>query len=326
MTTHTDLLEDLFKRSQFGFSGVDRLRFRADHRLEIAAIDAFERAGMICVEGTESYITLWAIAELSSNEAARFFATAERIYSSLAHRYNISPGAAVRILDLASELQLEFAVAFRHILLMAQCYLCCGGVSGPQTIDHPELALITPAESILQYSTFKECVLQIKSMRSHSVGPTSVSDLWNSLASPTYFHSPRLLTSPPDRLITALPEEQANLLNEVYSSINYKLLTLASMGLRALIDMVCVQQVGDIGSFRNKLAELCKQETISKRQLDILLTVVDVGNASAHRGFTPDESDTKTLLDVVEHLLSSVYVHPRGAAELAKKTPVRKSR
>ncbi|OEZ62097.1 DUF4145 domain-containing protein [Duganella sp. HH105] len=331
MTTHTDLLEDLIERSDFGSAGVDRLRYRADHSSEISAIDTLERTGMIRVEGTLSFITLLAMAELDTQDSARFFVTAERLYGSLASRYKTAPGAPVLIGDLATELGLGFVEAFRCICLMAECYLCNNGFSGPQAINNPEQAQISPAESILRYPTFRDCVLQIQAVRVQSAASTS--DLWNSLAfpaiRPTFSavqQTNEFAVGLPVRLKNALPEIQANLLSEVYLAINHKLLTLASMGLRAMIDMVCVEQVGDKGNFREKLTALHKLEIISNRQLGVLLTVIDAGNASAHRGFTPDESDIDTVLDVVEHLLSSVYVHPKGAAELAKNTPTRQSK
>jgi hypothetical protein len=331
MTTHTHLLEALFNRGDFGLSGVDRLRFRADHSSEMSVIDTLERTGMIRVEGNLSFITLLAITEINYQDSARFFATAERLYGSLAIRYKTSPGAQVLIVDLAAELGLDFVEAFRCICLMSECYLCSAGFSGPQAITNREQAQLTPAESILRYPTFRDCVLQIQAM--HAQSATSTSDLWNSLAFPTIQPTFSALQQTsefpvglPARLKDALPERLGNLLSEVYLAINHNLLTLASMGLRAVIDMVCVEQVGDKGNFREKLTALCKLEIISSRQLGVLLTVVDAGNASAHRGFTPNESDIGIVLDVVEHLLSSVYVHPKGAAELAKNTPARQSK
>jgi len=330
MATQTQLLDELFNRSDFGLSGVDRLRFRADHSLEIAVIDMLERTCMIRVEGNRSFITLLAIAELNTQESMQFFDSAELLYSSLVSRYKASPGAPVLIMDLAAELSLDFTDTFRCISLMSECYLCNAGFSGAQAIANREQAQITPAESILQYPTFRDCVSQIQVMRAQSA--TSTSDLWSSLAVPmvqpitsSTQQTDKFPVGLPMRLRDSLPERLENLLSEVYIAIDHNILTLASMGLRAVIDMVCVEQVGDKGGFKEKLNALCKLEIISTRQLGVLLTVVDAGNASAHRGFTPDQNGINTVLDVVEHLLSSVYVHPKGAAELAKKTPARQS-
>ena len=71
------------------------------------------------------------------------------------------------------------------------------------------------------------------------------------------------------------------------------------------------------------MADLHKKGLISKIQADVLLKVIDAGNASAHRGYTPDPKDVDILVEVVEHLLTAIYQHPTEVAELAKKTTAR---
>jgi hypothetical protein len=298
---------------------VNRLRFRADHSAEIADINFCERSGLIRQDASQYFITLLAVTELNSQEAVSFFSLAERVYSSLIRRYHGAPGAPVLINDLAAELQLEFVDAFRCVALMSECYLCSAGFSGAQSIETPQHAQIIPAESILCYPNFRSCIEQLQTLRSQY----SANDVLTAFSFQTFQPTQPIFGGQSIRLKEALPENQAGLLVEVYVAIERKLLTLASMGLRAIIDMVCLEQVGDKGSFKEKLNALCKIEVISRKQTEVLLTVIDSGNASAHRGFTPDEVDIDTVLGVVEHLLSTVYVHPKGAAELAKKTPAR---
>jgi hypothetical protein len=320
----TALLQDLFEKCAFGRGGTPRLRFRANHIPEIQAIESCERKGLIRQDADLYFITLLGVAELNTQEAQAFFSRAEHLYSSLVRRYLNEPGAPVQILDLASEFELDFSEAFSCISMMAECHLCNGGFSGANAIDNPQQAQITPAESILSYETFKSCVAYLQKMRSQY----PVEDVLLSLSLPFQTLTPVNTPAPrPDsRLKASLPENQAGLLDEVYIAIDHELLTLASMGLRAVIDMVCVDQVGDKGSFKDKLSALCTADVTTKKQMEILLKVVDSGNASAHRGFKPDAEDIDTALGIVEHLLSSVYLHPQSAAELAKKTPARPSK
>jgi hypothetical protein len=318
----TYLLQDLFEKCAFGRVGVSRLRFRADHNPEIQAIESCERNGLIRADGDQYFITLLGIAELDTKEAQKFFFKAERLYSSLARRYHEHPGAPVQILDLASELELDLSDAFSCVSLMSECYLCSGGFSGAHAVDDPQHAQIVPAESILSYHTFKSCMEKLQNMRSQYPTTDALVSWPFQTAAPVSTPSPR----PASRLKASLPENQASLLDEVYIAIDHELLTLASMGLRAVIDMVCVDQVGDKGTFKDKLSALCTADVTTKKQMEILLKVVDSGNASAHRGFKPDSEDIDTALGIVEHLLSSVYLHPQSAAELAKKTPARPSK
>lgn len=326
MTTKPDiprmLLQDLFERTEFARTGVNHLRFRADHSAEIPKIDLAERSGFIRRDADVYFLTLLGVAEIDTPEARTFFATAEKMHCSLSRRYRLEPGAPVQIADLASEFDLDFRDAFFCAALMFECYPCFGGFSGRQAADQPEIAQITPSEGIMSYPSFESCVEYMRSMRSQ-FQPEAISSFFplQELASVGHV-APR----PPPRLKASLPENQARLLDEVYGAIERNLLTLASMGLRAVIDMVCLDQIGDAGTFREKMNELQKAEVVSKRQVDILLKVINSGNASAHRGFTPDNEDIETVLAVVEHLLESVYLHPNRVAELDKKTPPRRQK
>ena len=42
-----------------------------------------------------------------------------------------------------------------------------------------------------------------------------------------------------------------------------------------------------------------------------------------HRNYKPSEEDIKTLLDIAEGLIASIYVHPLRAEKMAKKIPPR---
>ena len=140
------------------------------------------------------------------------------------------------------------------------------------------------------------------------------------------FRTVRLtLNSHDQNLVARLPENLARLFGEVHASINHRLFTLASMGLRALIDTVILDKVGDAGTFKVKLKALHSAGYISTHQLDTLGAAIDTGNASSHRGFTPDEQDIEMVRDIVEHLLQSVYIHPENAKVLVQRTPKRNS-
>lgn len=313
------LLQDLFEATDFGRKGVKRLRYRTDHIHDASRIDWCERTGLIRLESDHYFLSLFGLAEIDTEESRGFFATAELAYASMGQRYRENPGNAVLIMELASEFGLRFEDMFYCVELMFECYPCFGGFSGRHAIDKPSVAMVVPSEPILQYPTFKTCVEHLQKMRANMHVDVPASYFALQAVTPLAFAS----AWPTERLRSAVPQDQARLLEEVYTAIEHKLFTLASVGIRTVIDMVFLDRIGDIGSFQEKMADLHKKGLISKIQAEVLLKVIDAGNASAHRGYTPDPKDVDILVEVVEHLLTAIYQHPTEVAELAKKTPAR---
>ena len=123
-----------------------------------------------------------------------------------------------------------------------------------------------------------------------------------------------------------LPLEFRALLDEVYLALSFDMLALPSMGLRAVIDMLCNNLVGDMGGFSKKLKVLEEKGHINANEKAILGIAVDVGSASAHRGHSPSKDDLNILLDIVEHLLKGVYVLHPASERLKQSTPPRQQK
>ncbi len=98
------------------------------------------------------------------------------------------------------------------------------------------------------------------------------------------------------------------------------------MGARTLLDMLMVQQVGDVGSFKQKLKKLEAGGFVSAHHVDILDAALDAGSAAAHRGHAPEAFQVNTVMDIVENLLQAFYVLPGMAQTLKKTTPPRPSK
>jgi hypothetical protein len=120
------------------------------------------------------------------------------------------------------------------------------------------------------------------------------------------------------------PSEVQELLSEVYSALHANQRSLATMGARALLDMVIVDKVGDVGRFDQKLDALEKSNFVSKGQREILETALEAGNAATHRGHRPSLEALNVVMDIVENVLQQIYVLPFAAEELKKKIPERK--
>lgn len=80
------------------------------------------------------------------------------------------------------------------------------------------------------------------------------------------------------------------LLEEIYRSLDAGSLRLPMMGLRTLIDMMVLEKIGDVGTFKQKLRELEREGFISPQNREALYAALEMGNATAHRGHVPTES------------------------------------
>jgi hypothetical protein len=123
-----------------------------------------------------------------------------------------------------------------------------------------------------------------------------------------------------------LGSDQKGLLDEVYRALAADSRRLAMMGSRALIDRVLLDNVGDEGGFRQRLRSLVETGVISARESDVLATALEAGHAASHRGHLPSIEHLNDVMDIVEHLLRTVYVLPQTADRVAAHTPQRPRR
>lgn len=113
------------------------------------------------------------------------------------------------------------------------------------------------------------------------------------------------------------------LLKELYVGIQNDMQMISTMGVRALLEYVMINSVGDQGTFGKNIAEFAKQGFISEKQREILAAVLEAGHATIHRAYQPSDEDLETCVDIAESVMQSVYVHPDRVAELTKRVPKR---
>lgn len=115
------------------------------------------------------------------------------------------------------------------------------------------------------------------------------------------------------------------LMGEIYVALNHSAFNLACTGLRTVLDCVFQDKVGDNlrtrASFDEKLGEMVTQGLISNDDKDKLAVIINVGHASAHRGLTPPPHILESALDITEHLLKSLYIHPNELEAIKNITP-----
>lgn len=125
-----------------------------------------------------------------------------------------------------------------------------------------------------------------------------------------HWHSDFFLAEPIDNPV------KFGLLKEIYIALKSESLRLAILGIRALIDQMMLEKIGDAGTFKEKVAAFEAQGFISRVQSATLMPVIDAGSASMHRGHLPTRDDVLHCLDVVENLLLANYIHPARSSSL----------
>jgi hypothetical protein len=97
------------------------------------------------------------------------------------------------------------------------------------------------------------------------------------------------------------------------------------MGLRAVIEAVMIDKVGDGGSFASNMKKFRAAGYVSEVQHASLSTALELGHASIHRGHLPDGFQLETALDITENLVHSLYVIEHRARATVRNLPPRKT-
>jgi hypothetical protein len=114
-----------------------------------------------------------------------------------------------------------------------------------------------------------------------------------------------------------------SLLKEIYVALQNNLSSLATMGIRALLERIMVTRAGDQGSFVKNIAKFEELGHVSKLQSKRLEAILEAGHAAMHRGYKPKVDEVVTLLDIMEHIIESVFLHESKVEKLKKKVPAR---
>jgi len=122
------------------------------------------------------------------------------------------------------------------------------------------------------------------------------------------------------------PDQIQSLLKETYICLQNDCRSSAAMCVRAIFEAVMIDKIGDQGTFAANIEEFEKQGYLSKKQKELVEPVLEAGHASIHRAYIPKTAQLVTLVDILENIISVVYVHPQKAADLKKGIPVRKKK
>jgi len=321
------ILKEIFFQSTTAPAGVEAAWFRAQRESELDLMDELERDGFLRREEGRYLVSLTAFTQITHPLAKESLSAFEKIFLALKDSYRKRLSTPVRVDSLAKKLGLGEQRVRAWLNYMVE-----GSWWGGRTTDilnFPD-ATITPSESILKIRKFRDVIKQLQGWqeqrledRKNTVPISQLRQILPSAGLGRFGVDEALVGRPKPDWYKRLPDNVRALLDEVYLGLSNNMRALPSMGLRTVIDMVCVDLVGDIGSFADKLKALRGHGHISDRDKSMLEIAIDVGSASAHRGHNPNLEDLNSLLDICEYLLKGVYVLPATSEVLRKAIPPR---
>jgi hypothetical protein len=139
-----------------------------------------------------------------------------------------------------------------------------------------------------------------------------------------FYYPPVIARRAPDWMIaSSVPAPIRALMRETYTSVENNSRRLVAMGIRAAIENVMIEKVGDQQSFKSLVDAFQKAGYLSVRQAMALDTILEAGHATIHRGWEPTNQDIATLLDIAETIIESAYLHEDRARDLDRKVPKR---
>ena len=118
------------------------------------------------------------------------------------------------------------------------------------------------------------------------------------------------------RWINYVPDLIRNVYRQTLAAYGEKAFVLASIGLRATIEAVCNHLHISGNNLEKRIDQLFKAGYVSNADKKRLHAIRFLGNDAAHDVKEPKESELRVALEIVEHLLNSVFILERKSASL----------
>ena len=105
----------------------------------------------------------------------------------------------------------------------------------------------------------------------------------------------------------SLPSTLTKIYGEVIKTYNHGCYILCAAGIRALLEGICKEKNITNGVLETKINEMCNQGFITKHQETILHELRFLGNDVLHELQMPSKKDIDAALDILEHIVVSLY-------------------
>jgi hypothetical protein len=106
---------------------------------------------------------------------------------------------------------------------------------------------------------------------------------------------------------------------ETLKALNNQTPLLAAIGLRAIIESICLEKETKSDNLRGGIDELADLGLLSKKQAEFLHAHRFMGNEAAHEIVAPKPQHLIAAFDIAETLLKTIYILPNIADQLKRK-------
>lgn len=117
----------------------------------------------------------------------------------------------------------------------------------------------------------------------------------------------------------AVPRIVKTIYHETFSAIKRKNPTLAGIGLRAIIELVCKDKGINVRGIEAKIDKLVEKGFLTCDGAEILHGIRIIGNEAAHDGKAPKRKQINAAMKIIDHLLLGIYIIPEEAADALPK-------
>ena len=115
--------------------------------------------------------------------------------------------------------------------------------------------------------------------------------------------------------------------NEMYSSYNSSHFILSSIGLRTIFDRTAeLLQIHPGLSLGEKVEKLKLDGFIGETEALVLTSVINAGNAAAHRGWSPNKSEFEQMLEALESFVQRTLLGKKSLEHITEKIPPKAKR
>jgi hypothetical protein len=114
-----------------------------------------------------------------------------------------------------------------------------------------------------------------------------------------------------DEFIDVLPKSIGLLYDEVIGSFDSESPILSGIGLRALVESICIDQRIQGNNLKARIQGLHSKGLISTTELPILDKLRLIGNISAHEIKSLPIAKLEIALGIINHVLMSIYILPK---------------
>jgi hypothetical protein len=300
---------------------------------QIERLEWLQRSRYLLSKDDRYRLSLAAVAELGSPKGKLLLSDMTAIYPVFVRSYRAAPRKPVSLKSIADATKLPEQRVREAVEYMLEAPWHAG--HSTNMLDGPmETTTVSPGEAALRNPSWRSWVQKLTKQREQREQDAIRDEQWaasggNTQLLANLFESTSTSQGSggkeDDKWHADLPEALKSLLGEVTKARKHGLRWLVAIGLRGVVEVVADSLLGtNDKTFKGKLDALRDARHISLSDYEALGAVIEVGNASAHRGHTPEDEDLAVLSEIVEHLLKRRYVLDPAAARARAKAPAKR--